>query len=313
MWHFRASRSSQRFAPHHDERGRHGRQAALTALGALACAGALAACAATPSAKQGGGERGAHRAIAISARPLGRTESLARSYGPAAIGNEHAAYEAAQHLLDVLALPAGAREVGIDSVVRRLFGRGAVEAPQPAELIDVYRLWHLPGEPAAALAWITTHAPRTARLTGHGTGGEHKLTTSWFATLAFPTEPSRIAHAQIRVEARRAKGGGTALRLDGQTVWTIPRPAGERIPRGVRSLHITIGDPRRHLELSRTVTTRTAIARVIAALEGLQRPWEEGACAGASTGPGHEGATVQLVFATAAGKPLARAIVKNLS
>jgi hypothetical protein len=59
----------------------------------------------------------------------------------------------------------------------------------------------------------------------HGlSGGSGGTTLHWNVTFGFPTVPGRTASEYLTFTTAAARGGGTAVRVDVQTIWVIPRP-----------------------------------------------------------------------------------------
>jgi hypothetical protein len=66
----------------------------------------------------------------------------------------------------------------------------------------------------------------------------------------------------------RAKGG-TELYAKSQSEWVITRPAGEHLPAGVREVDITEGWPGRDPFLSRRVTSRASVHKLVGLFNSL--------------------------------------------
>jgi len=55
---------------------------------------------------------------------------------------------------------------------------------------------------------------------------------------AFPAIGGRISTRWLNVTAVALPRGWTGLRVDAQDVWIVPRPPSEKVPSGVREIHI---------------------------------------------------------------------------
>jgi hypothetical protein len=195
--------------------------------------------------------------------------------GSSAAANEAAAHAAAVRILDQLILPRGAVQTGL---VRGI----------PADLwspsnqlgtghrVDVHRVWRLPGNPRSAIRFIEAHPPAGSRL-GPGsetTGGPPFVVDTATEVLLFPGGPRTIIWRELAVAAVAIRGGGTALRADGEAGWLIPRPASERIPAGADHVRATTTKPskrRGQAQESIFITSTARIQALVTLLNALPR------------------------------------------
>ncbi len=189
--------------------------------------------------------------------------------------NEVAAQSEAAALLASLSLPPGAtpsatEPAGADSQLASPF-----EHPNTPSLVDDHSWWVVPGTPTEVLTYIRAHLAGSVRRSGHGYSpgnpaiGEPRVESE---TYAFPSGPSTASSRSLLVAVVRLPNGWTALRVDAQVVWLVPRSASEVIPTGAHLLRISVHGglkrkrPRRQ---SLTVTSSKKIEAVVTALNLL--------------------------------------------
>jgi hypothetical protein len=118
------------------------------------------------------------------------------------------------HALAALKLPAGARRVRGDDSVNGLLGAKPARfggIPQ-RQVVDDMSFWHVPGKPRDVEQWVAEHPP--AHFYGFGRGGPRPL----FVEFTFVDKPG-VTDRSLDIELWAAKGGGTAVRVDGVAVW----------------------------------------------------------------------------------------------
>jgi hypothetical protein len=149
--------------------------------------------------------------------------------------------QAASHALDRLALPPGA-------VVSGLVRGTPIELWSPsnrlaiANHVDVYRVWRLRQSPGRVMAFIEAHRPAGSSL-GVGTeassaanGGPAKVQAAT-VEINFSATRSGIWR-QLAVDIVSLDGGVTALRVDSEAGWVMPRPKSDLIPAGVTRVEL---------------------------------------------------------------------------
>jgi hypothetical protein len=191
---------------------------------------------------------------------------------PGSRGKRAAARTDAQALLARLKLPAGAIRTGHDRAVSPQCCGGPGSRPATPNLVDVHEFFWVPGNPRQVLTWIGNHGPKGSTSVETGISGVVGPTGSavwYYDGFSFANRPGLLIDRMLLVAATRAKGGGTALRADGQSVWLVPRPPSERIPSGVRSIAVSTeelgGEPR----LVDTVTGASRIKRIASWVDRL--------------------------------------------
>jgi hypothetical protein len=136
-----------------------------------------------------------------------------RAFGRGA--RSRAAADAAMELATAR-LPSHASKVRSDQSVRGVLGSPPrFRGVQARYVVDDYRFWRAPGKPGAVAAWIQHHAP--SRNTGVGTAGR----SPWFVEFGFRDQRG-VTDRFLMVTVAAAKGGGSALRVEGVAVW-LPR------------------------------------------------------------------------------------------
>jgi hypothetical protein len=108
--------------------------------------------------------------------------------------------------------------------------RNVAGAAGPVRQVDLHSFWRVPGKPAAVLKWFESHPPQGWANSSTGSGGSGGTTLHWNVTFGFPTVPGRTASEYLTFTTAAARGGGTAVRVDVQTIWVIPRPHDSIVP-----------------------------------------------------------------------------------
>lgn len=229
---------------------------------------------------------------------------------PSTASNRALARAVANTLLGQVAPPAGARVVSSDPERPSVNPWLGLPATRPASplAVDLGRFWRVPGDPKSVIDWISAHPPAGLTKSGQSAGADHGTTRFWGVTFTARSIPGRISQAQLSVGVTAADGGGTALRADAVVVWMIPRPAGERVPAGVRSVLVSVDHYGRGAFKAATVTAPGKVARLVAYVNSRQLA-QPGAINCPAIGPSTQ--VVDLRFLGAAGTgsvPLARAV-----
>jgi hypothetical protein len=211
----------------------------------------------------------------------------------------------ARSLLDAFGVPSDA--VALASVPRSSPVASAPERLATPNLVDVHRIWRVPGSPRKILALVRHSHPAGLRIDGGGSGGHHaigqpEIETSWWVT--FKADPrSGLGSETLTISMTAAPKGGTLLRADGQAVWLNTRSPAERVPAGESSIEIARGPTYRQITLRRTISAAGSVKRIVAAIDMLPivQPGTT-ACPEEPLGP-----VVRLSFRNHTGKVLAQA------
>ena len=185
--------------------------------------------------------------------------------------NRRAARVDARWILSLARLPAGATAASADPAPDARLKSAALGTPGGA-LVDLHRFYRVAGSPAAALSWLRAHPPARSQPFGSGTvsGPGYRVDA-----LAFSLRPNdRESARSLVVSVTAARGGGTALRVDAQVIWIVPRPSTEAVPRGVRFVTATgrsvdILTGRVTTTGPVDVTTPGKVARIVSLVNGL--------------------------------------------
>ena len=138
----------------------------------------------------------------------------------------------------VQAVPSSARRafrpgcclsVAIVSTTRQLGSANGSFFPG-ANQVDLHSFWRVPGPPAAVIKWFESHPPQGWANSSTGSGGSGGTTLHWNVTFGFPTISGRTSSEDLSITTASARGGGTAVRVDVQTIWVIPRPHDSIVP-----------------------------------------------------------------------------------
>jgi hypothetical protein len=183
-------------------------------------------------------------------------------------GNRLRAQRDARVLLAGVVLPPGAVRLTAAPAAAAVIANRFPGLASPA-LADVYGYWHAPGPPGMVLAYIGAHTPHLARAASGG-GGSRRSGLSWsFLDLEVAPVPGVLDARWLVVKVVGLPGGATAVRVDAEVVWVIPRSASERIPAAVRELDVTRGRPGQPPVVSVTVTNPATIARIVSLINSL--------------------------------------------
>jgi hypothetical protein len=142
--------------------------------------------------------------------------------------SELSAQADAAAMLAALTLPPGSDESSTDPAE----GGSALSSPgfgPPAtpNAVDDHVWWIVPLTPTETVAYIYAHLPPCTTL-------PTSIPANTISGFTWPGNPGTLV-----VWAVGLANGSTALRVDAQVVWIIPRPASERIPTGARLLKIS--------------------------------------------------------------------------
>jgi hypothetical protein len=191
--------------------------------------------------------------------------------------NRAAARGWAARLLSELRLPGGAvSSPGAPPGTGRALGAPGFSLTGP-ELVDATSWWTVDEPPAAVVAFVRAHLPRDRSIVARGVGGEPGRVTDGFWSFSAPAGLRQLTAA---IQTDILSRGRTAVRLDGEATWLVPRPSWDRIPASVRSVTYTarainsgsagaVGS-RGGMSAPRTLGRRDA-QRLAAAINRLQR------------------------------------------
>jgi hypothetical protein len=205
---------------------------------------------------------------------LGRTISVgsfrvtpvpAGAHGPAL------AHAVARSLLGTLRVPSEAIPIGS---LPRSSPIGFVPArPATPNLVDVHRIWRVPGSPRKVLAIVRHSHPAGLTINGGGSSGKHgvgepEVEYLWYVT--FQAQPGRgLGSEVLAISMTAAPGGGTLLRADGEVVWLSARSPTERVPAGVSSIEVARGPTYKQMTLHRRIIAAGSVRRIVAAIDTL--------------------------------------------
>jgi hypothetical protein len=135
-------------------------------------------------------------------------------------------------------------------------------------LADVHAYWRAPGPPRRVLAFIEAHTPHPTKGLA-GSGGYRGGPTFFSLQFEFAPLPGVLDARWLVVKVIGLRDGTTAVRVDAEVVWVIPRPASEQIPADVGEIDVTRGHPGQPPAVSLTVTNPATITRIVALINSL--------------------------------------------
>ncbi len=190
---------------------------------------------------------------------------------PAGTHGPGPARDVARSLLSAIRVPSDASPVG--SVPRSSPISSVPARSATPNLVDVHRIWRVPGSPREALAIIRHSHPSGLTINGGGSAGQHapgerEHEYLWYVT--FQARPQLgLSSEQLAISTIAAPGGGTLLRADAEVVWLSPRPAAEHVRAGVSSIVVTRGSTYRQMTLRRTISDAASVRRIMTAIDML--------------------------------------------
>jgi hypothetical protein len=215
-------------------------------------------------------------------------------------GTRAAARTVAAELLAAFKAPAGAAVVSGDLSQPRRLGYPNSGLPV-ASAFDLHRFYRVPGDPQTVMNTINPQRSFSAALSGAVDGGYYGTGVSSSgsesssgpgatpvvnaASMTFPLAAVGGIARELQVGVASAGHGMSALRVDAQAWWLVPRPASERIPTNVTSITVQELGPlpplaRRYRPLTRLVTL-PQIRAAVALLNSLSaRQPTAGPCGG---------------------------------
>ena len=207
---------------------------------------------------------GAGIASGIESRPSG---ALAPNLPTASGGAAHrrAAVRDAKLLLGRLVLPAGAQRLAREPAHGSALAQPG-SRPLTSALVDRHAWWRLPGKPASVFSYLAAHPPRGATQFMEGSIGKSGRLVSRTIGFAWPAVPGVLSSRWLIVEVSSLGHRTAGVRADAEVVWTVPRPATERVPHGARVLDVRRSAPD---ELSLTVTDLAKVREIAAMLDRL--------------------------------------------
>jgi len=205
------------------------------------------------------------RSAGMTVRVRAVTCCVAATAGVSA--NRARAVQDAHALLARIVLPVGAVRLAGAPAGATVIANRFPSVATPA-LTDVYGYWRVPGPPRTVLAFIGAHTPHPT--TGLPGGGSSRSGPSWWSLgLVYPSVPGVLDARSLVIKVVGLRDGTTAVRVDAEVVWVIPRPASERIPANVREIDVTSGPPRRPPEVSVKVTAPVTITKIVSLINSL--------------------------------------------
>jgi hypothetical protein len=193
--------------------------------------------------------------------PLSIRPAAARSHRPRSTtaSNRRAAVRDAKALLLGVVPPAGA-------VLRSSGTRAPLLTAAFASAV-AYRRWTVPADAQSVLSSVEAHLPPGSKVVVIGYIGPNP--SSQLVIRAWPPVEGVLDVRWLEVEVTRRAADRTLLYAESQSQWVLTRPLGERIPSGVREVDVTSGGPGKPPFLSRRVTNRAKVSKLVALFDSL--------------------------------------------
>jgi hypothetical protein len=232
----------------------------LRAVLLLTCVGGVTAAVSTAMSNPASGSR----SPAIGLVATGRSRGMA----PTTASNRRAAVRDAKRLLAGVAPPAGA-----------VLQSSGTKIGQHAPLLTAafasavaYSAWTVPEDPASVLSFVESHLPSGSKVVGTGSGGPNPSSQS--VIRSWPSVDDVLDVRWLEIDVASGSSGGTRLYAESQSQWVITRPRGEHIPAGVREVDVTSGWPGKPPFVSRQVTDRAEVHRLVRLFDslGIEQP-----------------------------------------
>jgi hypothetical protein len=183
--------------------------------------------------------------------------------GATTASNKRTAVLDAKHLLLGVMPPSGAVVQSSGTAI----GRDAQLLTAAFASATSYSTWTVPDDPASVLSFVEAHLPPGSTLVGSGTSGPSPSTRS--VIRSWPPVDGVIGVRWLEVDVTSRASGGTLLHAESQSQWIVTRPSGETVPAGVREVDVASGWPGKAPFLSRRVTDRAKVRRLVALFDSL--------------------------------------------
>jgi hypothetical protein len=185
-------------------------------------------------------------------------------------GNRRAARLDAVAHLDGLNLGSGAAGSSSEPA-----GGGSWLKPMPrlsatTAAVDVHAWWRVPGGPDSVLADVEAHPPKGSKLDGSGSGGGPSGQTMETVSFGWPPVSGVLGERELSVTVVPLEGDTTGVLAQAESVWIVPRPAGERIPGSAHELDFTSGRLQGPIGISRIVTNAGKVSRIVSLINAME-------------------------------------------
>ncbi len=203
---------------------------------------------------------------------IAASRPAAQAAGPAAhapVGSRAAALALARQMLSRLVVPTGSQAARPSPVPPPLSVSSAGGAG--SYTVELHRFVLVRESAAAVRSFLLAHVPAGMGWAGDGLapGTTNTVTALWVAyrprTLA-----AGLANAELGTAAMPSAGGGTLIRADASVSWFPPRSAAEQLTAArFRSVTVTATEAIPQRTVTRTVTSRAVIGRLVALVDSL--------------------------------------------
>jgi hypothetical protein len=194
-----------------------------------------------------------------------RPSSAAQTSSGTTAAHRRSAVRDAMHLLAGVMPPSGAALLERRSAIgvqRRI----PLITASFASALDSER-WSVPERPSAVLSYVVSHLPPGSKLVSKGSSGPNPVTQSVIRSWA--PVGGVLDTRFLSIEVTGHASGRTLLAAESQSQWVIVRPAQERVPAAVTEVKITDGLPGHPPRLTRIVTARRTVRRLLELFNGL--------------------------------------------
>jgi hypothetical protein len=188
---------------------------------------------------------------------------------PTLSANKRAAHRDAARLLERLRLPLRAARSAVEPS-----GDGGLLKPLRALVAttagaDVHAWWIVPGAPDQVMAYVEAHPPAGSKLSA--TGGANNGQGRTGASDLFEWRPIRrvLGERHLMVSVTALSRGVSGVLVQAESIWIVPRPVSERVPKAARAIDVTSAKLRGPTTVMQTVTDAVEVRRIVTLIDSM--------------------------------------------
>ncbi len=147
---------------------------------------------------------------------------------------------------------------------------GSAQWSSSGNRVDRHIWWRTPASFSSVVAFLKNHRPPGTRAQGSGREGGPGVPRNETLSFGLPLIRGVVSSRSLLFWVVALRGGGTAVRVDGEDIWIVPRPASEQVPAGVHEVDITSARPHKPPIVSVSVSTPAKVRRIVTLLDGME-------------------------------------------